>query len=216
MRPPRDLQKTDRTCPKCGTTFGAVADLCKCINCGHAFHASRIRTKQVEATVQSDDARLIATVVSNADPDVIAYVERSITDPKGFYKSNKRQFRDWETSFDVDPIYVAIHKLLKLDYIGCIDWREPSNEIGKIIKKLMAKRSLGFTLQPFENTTDEESAGHVLKTISLQFVAYDITLCLFNMFSDEYIFGLLSNTAFEEIKHFSYPDFQIANALELQ
>lgn len=215
MRPPRDLQKTDRTCPKCRTTFEAVADLCKCVHCGHAFYASSIRTKQVEPTVPPEIVRLLANVVSNADPDVVDFVERSMIDPKGFYKSNKRQFRDWETSFDVDPIYVALHQLIKLDYVGCIDWRESSDEIAKTTQRLIAKRNLGLALQPIKCTKDEESADRVLNEIAQQLDRNGITLCLFDLFSDEYNFALLSRTAFEDIKHVSQPNFQVANSLEL-
>lgn len=214
MRPPRDLQKTDRTCPKCKTTFGAVADLCVCVNCGHSFYASHIRTKQVEPTVPPEIVRLFANVVSNADPNVIDYVEKSIIDPKGFYKSNKRQFRDWETSFDVDPIYVALHQLIKLDYVGCIDWRESSDEIFNITQRLIAKRNLSLVLQPLKCTQDEESADDVLKELAQQFEPNGITLCLFSLFSDEYNFALLSRTAFEKIQHISHPDFQVVNSLE--
>lgn len=215
MRPPRDLQKTDRTCPKCKTTFGAVADLCTCVKCGHSFYASRIRTKQVEPTVPSEIVRLLANVVSNADPEVVDYVERSIIDPKHFYKTNKRTFREWETSFDVDPIYAALHQLLKLDYVGCVDWRESSDEIFKITQRLIAKRNLNLVLLPFEFTKDVESADIVLNAIAKQFDANGISLCLFNKITDEYNFAILSRTAFEDVKQIAYQDFQVTNALAL-
>lgn len=37
-----DLEKSDRQCPKCDECFGAVADRCRCPNCGHWFNLSEV------------------------------------------------------------------------------------------------------------------------------------------------------------------------------
>lgn len=93
-----NLTKTDRTCPKCKTTFGAVADNCICPKCGHRFRLRMLRARPVEPTVPRKDVLLLAGVLSDESPDVLDRVKLSIDNPNKYFEL-KDDWRDAE-SFD--------------------------------------------------------------------------------------------------------------------
>jgi hypothetical protein len=150
-----------------------------------------------------------------SDGEIVAYVEGSILDPKSFYKKHKKKFPDWETSFEVDPILVANAKLHETDYIGAVDWRASKDEIATEISRLSTRRSLDLTID-YDMFPYEDSCDITLKAIGAVLAQQSICLCVFSVPNDEYLFGLLTPNMYEQLKHISYPDFTVLQAIELR
>jgi hypothetical protein len=211
----KDLTKTDRTCAECNTTFGAVADFCICTNCGHSFHASHTRTEPVEPTIPHEDALLLAGVLSGESPEVLGRVQLSIDDPPQYFDQFGKHSQLCESVHDVDPLFAAHDILTERGFVGYIDWRSDPDELCEAMEPLLEKSGLQDFDWSFLDELVESDDSEMLKNENLLNLVSDkiaergmLFIHLF-MGWDNYDFAIVSQEAFDKIKHMRGSHFEV-------
>jgi hypothetical protein len=188
--------------------FGAVADYCKCPKCGHSFYASRIRTEPVEPTLPAEIVMRFVNVLSRNEPDLCGVVRQSIEQPEEFYLKYGNRF-DWETSFDVNPIDVALEILRDVGFVGTVDWRASNEEIRSEFEKLCNKSGVSVSTVDDAVFSDDHSTDECLNTLAVTLAVQKLVLFQIALPSDEYSFGLLPDAHFETIGDIQTEEFAI-------
>lgn len=205
MRPKRELVKTDRVCPKCAATFGAVADNCKCPTCGHSFYASHVRSVQVTPTLPAEIVMRFVNAMTSGESEVAKIVQLSIEEPQAFYRKFGNRF-EWETYFDVNPIEVAIAVLRDLNFVGTVDWRASPAEVSSEFKKVYAKKGFSNVAIYGLPLVHDIAASECLNNIALNVASQNLVMFQIAMPSDEFNFGIADISDFESISNIEMED----------
>jgi hypothetical protein len=211
----KNITKTDRSCPVCGTTFGAVADLCICPKCNNRFYASHLRATLVEPTLPAENVMLLTRVLSHNSPSVIDKVRLSIENPRRYFAEFGKNGHFFKSANDVDPVFAAHEHLVEEGFVGFIDWRSDPDELVTAVVPLLEKA--GIEEFDWSFVKELESAGNeeLLKNENLLNLVRDklgmngAVLVHFFMGWDNYDFALISEEDYNIIKHISGGSFAV-------
>ena len=189
-------------------TFGAVADNCKCPNCGHSFYASHIRSAQVSPTLPAETVIRFVNAMTSDEPEIAKVVRISIEEPEAFYRKFGNRFK-WETHFDVNPIEVAIAILRDSNFVGTLDWRASPNEVSSEFKKVCVKKGFSNLAVDGMPLLADKTASECLNIIALNLASRNLVLFQIAMPSDEFNFGIVESPDFESISDIETEDFTV-------
>ena len=103
----RNLIKTDRTCPKCSTTFGAVANHCVCPTCSNRFSVDHFEPRKDPRVVEVPQ-------LSSQQEDALNEIEERLSD--AFGPDAHAQY----SAYEYDSNGVAINNLSQIAVHGTI------------------------------------------------------------------------------------------------